>query len=181
MRLEGKVEKNTFSNIGKSIGAKVANMLFSGGDYGPRLESLLNTYSLIGPEYINNKYFPIGRMSRYGNYGPIGALEHYKDRVGLNDNIVSNLIRDLNNIEGVSVNANNYNHFTPRDFNNMGQLGFDGWYPNRYRKQYENVLNQLTPTPNYDNGTVNVRGTYHNTLPGWMQGFTHPLQVDINY
>jgi hypothetical protein len=181
MKLEGKIEKNVLGNIGKSIGAKVSKLLYGDNGYGPRLESLLNAYSLIGPEYINNKYFPIGRVSKYGNYGPIGALEHYKDRVGLNNNIVSDLIMDLNVIAGVNVNADNYNHFTRGDFNNMKQLGFDRWYPNRYKEQYENVLRQLTPIPDYNNGTVNVRGTYHNTLPAWMQRFTHPLQVDINY
>ena len=179
MLLEGRVSK---SNIRKSLGAKVARMLYGRENLrGPQIEKLLNLYSLIGPEYINNKYMPFGRKTGYGNYGLRGALDSYKDRVGLNNSLAMDLMRDLSAINGVEIKPENDDKITDMDIRNIGQWGFDKWYPNKYSDQYRNVLNQLTPYPDYNNGVVNLRGRYENTLPNWLKKYSHPLQIDLEY
>lgn len=187
MQLEGNIKKNRIGNIRKSIGARVAKMLFGDSNSGgPMPEYLLNTYSLIGPEYINNKYFPIGIKEDngvwHGNYGIIGALDNYKKRVGADNRIVGELMKRFNSINGVGLEPEGGWDINEDDIRNIGQQGIDfNWYPNRYQEQYRNIIQQLTPYVDYNNGVVGLRGTYNNTLPGWMQKFTHPLQMDIRY
>ena len=166
------------NKIQKSIGAKVSQM-FYGGD-NPQIETLLNLYSLMGPEYINNKYFPIGKVNEFGNYGIVGALKSYKKRTGANIPMVQKInSRSGNDFKLVPVEGYK---ITEDDIKNIGQYGIDfKWYPNKYQEQYRNVINQLKPYVDYKSGHVGLKGTYNNTLPQWAQRFSHPLQVDIRY
>lgn len=190
MLLEGRVSK---SNIGKSLGARVARMLYGReGGNGPQIEKLLNLYSLIGPEYINNRHFPLGDINIFNNDSQNGlryALNNYKERVGLYNPLATQLIMDLNK-EGIKArfednDINPYkdtNRITDEDLSNIGEPGFiRAWKPNKYIDQYKNILKQLTPYPDYDTGTVNLRGRYDNTLPQWLKRYSHPLQIDIEY
>lgn len=161
----------------KTKGEKIARFLYGGHDARMQIENLLNLYSLFGPEYINNEYLPIGTMDRYGNYGLIGALENYKRRTGANMPAVQGIYNS-----GIKFTPEGGYNLTEADISNIGQRGFDlNWYPNRYQTQYRNVINQLQPYVDHNAGQVGLKGTYHNTLPRWLQPFTHPLQIDVRY
>ena len=172
MLLEGNVTKN----VGKSLGARIAELLTRPGrtKYGNlyesrNLEKLFNLYSLIGPEYITNKY-------TYGDDSLYRALDNYAERRMLKPSLARDLILDFRN-QGIN--------FKPESKDNY--LTDEDWYTNGFYNNYtdenKKVFNQLKFNPSFENASMGLSGRYNNTLPqwGWLQRLTHPLQVDLRY
>lgn len=144
--------------------AKTLSLPVVGND--PNVERLMNIYSLIGPNNINNKYVPhdvlqtLFAPTYYKGTTP-QVIENFENRTGLYPQI--NGLNLYNNLR-----------ITPDDLYRTNVLTGRG-VPD---ETSYNVLSGATPI-SYGNNLYGIKGTFNSTLPDVLKQFTHPVNYDL--